>query len=779
MHFQSAAGTISKYTMPCEEIAELDRRLVGMKCDGLRKLIAADVRTPRGFVVTVEAFRTFLNHNHLCPLISAISRRSSREHGFVEELAALQEKIAYGELPEEIQEVVRCAALLLGESSLRFAVRSSCDFEDLPGLSFAGLYESFLNVTETDLAKCISRCYASICSLRCVTYLEEHGIRLEELGMSVLIQELIDAEAAGTLFTAEPTSAFDGLHYIEGVWGFGQGVVAGSTGANSWTVSKSGGRLLGRSLGSVQEMYVAGSKPGLARVPMPSDLRDRYCLGPDDVERLGSIGRRLEEIEKHPLDIEWVKSRSGEIVLVQMRPLKVQHDEFFSRYTVLPGQDGQRLLTGLPVTQETVCGRVRLGFLGQQYLTKHDVLVVSDLDVDWLPYIKDVGGIITERGGYTSHLSIILREHRIPAILSAEGACTRLREDQVVTLICSGSEGTVWDGALNFRRETVDLQSIRKPHHRVGLVSSTLAHLDQYLRLPIDGIGLVRLEFVIHEKIGIHPLALLDYDAGAAQAETLKRAIEARTREFESKREFYVETLTQGICAFACRYPRGFVNIRAPDFITGDYLVLLGGEAYEEAEDTNPMLGWRGVSRLIHADYVRAFEMDCEAFRRAREVHGFRNINILTPFCRTPADGRAFRAILAANGLESARVGMMVEIPSNIMLARQFADIFDFFLVGPMDLTQLTYGADRTSGRLSHYCNETEAVKELVKHFLREIAGLEKDIFIGGWPLFQYLPEYTRLKGNNRLHMVELPDRLLELFDKLNALEQSMEKEDS
>jgi pyruvate,water dikinase len=305
-------------------------------------------------------------------------------------------------------------------------------------------------------------------------------------------------------------------------------------------------------------------------------------------------------------------------------------------------------------------------------------------------------------------------------------------------------------------------------------VTSTLTNLDQYLRLPLAGIGLVRLEFLVHNDIGIHPLALIDYDNGAPQPPALKSAIEQRTRGFSSKREYYIQKLTEGICAIACRCPGKNINVRAPDFVVGDYLTLLGGRDYENEAEANPMMGWRGTSRLIDERYVAAFEMDCEAFRRVVDDYGFRNVNILVPFCRTPADAVAIRTILKRNGPTEALVGMMVEIPSNVMLAKQFAAIFDFFLVGPMDLTQLTYGADRTAWRLSRYCNETEAVKEMVKHFFYNIRDCDKDVFIGGWPLFQYLAEYNHVKGNNRIHVVELPDRLLELFENVSRLEESL-----
>ncbi len=730
---------------------------------------------PQGFALTIDAFRLFALENHLAPLFASLNPLDPGASA--QFLRAVETAVLPRQVEQEIDEAVTALLDAAARDPLRLAVRSSCNYEDLPGLSFAGMYESYLDIAPESVARNVIRCYQSLFSPRSLAYLGTHGLDLQDVAMGVLVQELVEAKSAGTIFTAEPESGFTGLHRIEGAWGFGEGVVAGTNAPNSWSFSKKAGRIISRSLGELRTMYVGGANgagSGLCDAPVPEELRNRPCLTDGQVAALAAAASRLEDRAAHPLDIEWAADSEGGLWFLQARPLSIRDDPFFVRYDLSAQELPAPILTGFPVTQKAVTGRARCVLTGPCPLESGEILVVPYLTVDWLSSLRNAGGVIVETGGHTSHISIILREHGIPAIFAAEGACRKVSDGQFLTLVCSGDQGLVWEGAVEVKREIVDLSAVPKPRHSVSVVTSTLTNLDRYLRLPLSGVGLVRLEFLVHSGIGVHPLALIDYDNGVPQSPELKAAIEEKTRGFESKREYYIQKLTEGIAAIACRCPDKHVNVRAPDFITGDYLALLGGPDYEHERENNPMMGWRGVTRLIDHSYVPAFEMDCEAFRRVVEDYGFTNVNILVPFCRTPADGAAVRAILKAKGPARASVGMMVEIPSNVMLARQFAEVFDFFLVGPMDMTQLTYGADRTSWRMSHYCNETEAVKEMVKYFLTCIRGCQKDVYIGGWPLFQYLREYNQVRSNNRICLVELPDRLIELFESVVRLEQSL-----
>lgn len=765
------------YTVRSDVAEDPDVALVGQKSHGLRRFTRSGLPSPLGFTVTTDAFRAFAQHNQISRRLAELSERPTTE----DEGAAIQAMFRAGAFPGAVEASIReAAAWLVGRlegQRAGFAVRSSCTFEDLDGASFAGMYQSHLGVSEAALLESIKSCFASLYAPRALSYLAFTGVRADELAMGVLVQETIDAEASGALFTVEAQTGFSGNGTIEGVWGYGEGVVSGQITPTSWVLHKRTGLVIARALGDTRRGFqMLGGD--MALQPTPADKHDRFCLEERELEWLFARAIELSKAEGKELDIEWVKSKSGKLVFVQARPLLVREQRSYVRYEVGAPPGGEPLARGTPITDKVVHGIARFasGARGREVPKGPDtILVAENLEVDWLPYLGDLKGVIVEGGGVTSHMSIILRERRIPALFGAKGALSRLVEGAPVTLVCTGSEGSVWPGTLSVKEVELDPARVPKPSTRICVVSSNIADIDRCLKLPLDGIGLTRLEFVIHERIGVHPLALVDYDRGAlADDPALCAAIEERTKGYPSKREFYVEKLTEGICAFASRAVGRVINVRLPDFISNDYLALLGGARYESHADANPMMGFRGTSRLIDEACREAFAMDCEAFRRAFERHGFEDIRILVPFCRTPSDGRTIRGLLRELGPKSARVGMMVEIPSNVMLGEKFAEIFDFFLVGPMDLTQFTYAADRTSPKNHVYSSETEAVKEMVKCFLRNIQGRGKEVYIGGWPLFQYAGEYRPLLSNNKLHLVELPDRLVELFENVYQLERRL-----
>ena len=769
--------TAMRHILPCTEITEKDREKVGSKSFGIHRLQAAALPVPKSFALTTSAYVSYLEHNNFWSLLAELDRTQLGLDQLTNTADKVRTKIGSGKFPKQVAKEVQAAVEEIahrGKSPTRFAIRSSCTYEDLDRTSFAGLYETFLNVPGQALLPKIIDCYASLFSPQVLTYLRTNNISVKDLKMGVLIQELIDADAAGTIFTADPNSGFAENTEIEAVQGFGEGLVSGQITPDSWSVFKRSGKIIGRSLGGAPNMYVAKDGEGLKVTDKTIDNQGSFCMKESEIEFLAACASRLEKLEGYPLDIEWVKSRNGNLFFLQVRPLACVSNNLLVKYEIKKGRDCEPLLRGKPITGEVVTGQVKIVLDRSEELAQDEILVVEHLEPDWLPFIKNARGVIVESGGYTSHMSIILREHAIPTVFASEGACSKLTEGQRVTLVCSGNEGTVWNGDIEIRKRVIDITKINKPRHKVHVVTSTLAYLDQYLKLPLEGIGLVRSEFVIWQQIGIHPLALIDYDLNKPLPQEIRDEIQQKIRGFRSAKEWYIEKLTEGLCAFASKCPEKVVNVRLPDFTTDDYLNLLGSQIYKSPPESNPMLGWRGTSRLIDPSNSSALQLDCEALRRAVDDLGFDNIQILVPFCRTPEDGASIRQILKEKGPRNTSIGMMVEIPSNVMLAQDFAKIFDFFLVGPMDLTQLTYGTDRTSARLSQYCNEVKAVKEMVKCLLAKLAGFEKDIYIGGWPLFQFLEEYEPVRGKNRIHLVELPDRLFELFENVNQIEQKL-----
>jgi pyruvate,water dikinase len=646
--------------------------------------------------------------------------------------------------------------------------------EDSRQTSFAGVFESYINIPERELADKLRDCYMSVFSDHALDYARRNGISLKSIRMAAVIQPVAMPSAAGVAFTCEPETGCDTNVVIQSAFGFGEAIVSGELLPDTFIVNKHTGSIIRRSVTHKPFQYVAADWEGggvMRQSNLPASSH-RASLTDGQLQTLFQLVRQIEADYGSPADIEWVLTDGGRFVIVQVRPLTLaMSDESFVRYELRGHFEGEPVATGQPITDHIVVGNVRRAHSKEFLANPGDVIVARHIDVDWTPSLRNATAVITEGGGYTSHIAIILREMGIPSLFGAEGAFDALPEKETVTVACNARPGAVWRGALDISKEAFDLSHVYHPRTRVHLVSSSLSGIDKLLRLPLNGIGLVRLEFLISDAIGIHPMAIADYAAGRDLPDHVASEIFAKSSAYGSADEFYVTTLAESICGFASRCPGKVVNVRFADLLTDDYLSLIGGDVYETQREANPMLGWRGTTRLIDDDYRSAFVLDCRAFRLAIDELGFTNINLLLPFCRMPEDARAAIELIRTFGPSRARIGMMVEVPSNVALAKEFSDLVDFFLVGPMDMTQLTYGADRKAKKLSKYNNQTAATKEMVKMFLQRISGSRKEVFIGGWPLFQYLPEYRQVQTNNILHLVELPDRLLELFENLRELE--------
>jgi pyruvate,water dikinase len=732
---------------------------VGGKAGGFAVLNRLKLPFPPGFVISTEAFRDFTKE---------VRARTLDARGEASRTRTLDpSQMLDVPLPSSL-----CDALSrrLAGASGRFAVRSSCSHEDGSKNSFAGVFETFLNVPLDEVLRRIRDCYASCYSPRAVSYAENRGIPLEDLAMAVIVQECVSPICAGTAFSADPLSGTRDNMVVEAWWGLGNAVVDGSVTPAHFRYNRRTGAVYDSRPGKGTHYVSPGSGSGVVSRPLEAQHRG-LCLGAEEVRRLANHAGSLEEALNQPVDIEWAKREDGTLVLLQCRPLVLPCASSFTEYELKVPPREAPILTGMPTSDKIVTGTVRKMKSRHDPYGPNDIVVIKDVGVDWVPSLVQAKAIIVETGAWTSHFAIIMREYNLPTLLGADSAMALLEDGEEVTLSCVGNPGKVWRGALPIVTKERDITALKKPKTPVHLVLSALSNVEKYLRLPVDGIGLVRLEFVITDIVKIHPLALVAYDQGTLTDAKTRARIEALTEGYALKAEYYVATLAAAISEFASRCPTGIVNVRAPDFTSDDYLTLIGGEFFEPPCEANPMMGWRGTTRLLDATYVDAFALDCAAFRRAIDDYGFSNVNILVPFCRTPDDGRRIYDTIRAKGPRKARIGMMVELPANALLARYFADIFDFFLVGPMDLTQLTYGADRSSTQLGRYNNETLAVKELVLCLLRNLEGRGKEIFIGGWPLFQYFEEYQAVASNNELKLVELPDRFVSLIENVAALE--------
>src|SRR2546428_9799728 len=763
----------------CVDLAWVDVKSIsasiGGKAAGLSSLREEGFPTLPGIVVTGEAFDRFLGAGNLQDYVARLDRLdpvSPDDHP-----QKLIQKIRTGIVSSALPPVVRASlAEVLDRASwgqTPLAVRSSCTAEDGQDDSFAGVYEWNISGPRKKAGEYVLGCYASLFTERAIAYALKPRFKASELRMAIVIQPAIDPVAAGVAFTAEPETGCDKNVLIESVCGLGAGLVSGEVSRYVFVVNKKTRSIIRKTRGDKGHRYVFDPAGGTRREMNSAARAAQFSLLEEDLKRLFEIVCEIEtRMAGQPVDVEWAKTPGGDLVILQARPLHMSTGEAgFIEYTLEVERDELPIVTGQPITDKVVVGRVRHATDMSVVASRGEVIVARHLDVDWTPRLKHATAVVTEGGGYTSHIAIILREMGIPALFGAEHAFEKLAEDALVTVACNRRPGGVWLGRQPYRERRIDLANVYRPRAKVHLVTSALGGLDRALRMPVNGIGLVRLEFLISNAIGVHPRAILDAERGQALPDTVRAAVRDRMRSFASPSEYYIETLCEAVCAFASRCPEKVVNVRFADLLSDDYLSLVGGELYETERESNPMLGWRGTSRLIDPDYGDAFTLDCLAFRKAIEEKGFDNITLMLPFCRTPEDAAVAIEHIRKHGPRHAPIGMMVEIPSNIALADEFADLVDYFLIGPMDLTQLTYGADRKSRRLSRYSDATAATREMVKFFLEKIRGRGKRVFVGGWPLFQYLEEYLPRLTNNELLLVELPDRLPQVFANLQRLE--------
>jgi pyruvate,water dikinase len=656
-------------------------------------------------------------------------------------------------LPFDLELAITEAYLrLCGRSAtpVDVAVRSSATAEDLPDASFAGQQETYLNVQGTAaLLHTVRRCFASLFTDRAIAYRIDKGFGTgpAAVALSVGVQRMVrsDLASSGVLFTLDTESGFKDVVLINAAYGLGENVVQGTVNPDEYCVFKptleQGYRpILQKRVGrkEFKLVYDTGGGRMVRNVPVAPDDAARFALTDDEILQLARWGCA---IERHysakrgrptPMDVEWAKDGiSGELFIVQARPETVQsrRDPNLVKLYELKGR-GRMLVTGRSVGAAVAAGPVRVVKGAQEFdrIRPGDVLVSDKTDPDWEPVMKRAAAIVTNRGGRTCHAAIVSRELGIPAIVGTEKATEVLRDGQEVTVSCAeGDAGFVYDGRLPFDVRELDLRGLERPRTKVMM---NVGNPEEALSLsltPNDGVGLAREEFIISSYIRVHPLALLDYDTLADPA--LKTQIDALTANYrggEQKPQFFVDRLAEGAAMIAAAfYPRDVI-LRLSDFKTNEYANLLGGTAYEPREE-NPMIGFRGASRYYDDRYRRGFALECRAVKKVREEMGLKNLKVMIPFCRTVEEGRLVQAEMAKHGLRRGEGGLeiyvMCEIPSNVILAGEFAEIFDGFSIGSNDLTQLVLGVDRDSEIVAHVFDERNAA---VKHLIAQVIAAAK-----------------------------------------------------
>jgi pyruvate,water dikinase len=730
-----------------EGLARGDVARVGGKNASLGEMVqnlgGRGVNVPPGFATTADAYRQFIESNRLREFVAdALGDLASGKATLAETGHTIRRAIIRGDWPDEIAQSIREAYQELcrrsGKPDIDVAVRSSATAEDLPDASFAGQQETFLNIRgETALLDACRRCYASLFTDRAISYRTTKGFDHMKVALSVGVQRMVrsDTGSAGVMFSIDTETGFPDVVLIDAAWGLGENVVQGAVDPDEYQVfkpllDKAGAvPVIEKKLGAkAQKMIYASEGEGTIRNVATSKMERRSFVLSDD--EIVTLARWASIIEAHygcPMDMEWAKDgETGEIFIVQARPETVQSrqtDAAFRSYRIL--SKGRVLLTGLSIGNAIVSGRVCLIESAQDIERFVDgaILVTGTTDPDWVPIMKRAAAIITDHGGRTSHAAIVSRELGLPAIVGTGNATEILHDEQDVTVSCAeGSEGFIYAGHADYRVDDLNLDNIPATKTNIMLNLANPAAAFRWWRLPADGVGLARMEFVVSNHIKIHPMALVQFDQ--LKDEDAKRVIAELTEAYDEKTEYFVDRLSRGLARIAASQFPSPVIIRMSDFKTNEYAGLIGGTEFEPKEE-NPMIGFRGASRYYSPRYRDGFALECRAILRLREKLGFTNVIPMIPFCRSIEEADRVLEIMAANGLTRGENGLqifvMCEIPSNVVRAKAFAERFDGFSIGSNDLTQLTLGVDRDSEDLADLFDEQdEAVKWMIEHVIRD-----------------------------------------------------------
>lgn len=750
----------SRYIVWFDELSMADVSSVGGKNASLGEMInqlsRAGVRVPTGFATTANAYRDFLAHLGLAQRIE--NTLATLDIGDVGALAAagaqIRAWIVETPLPARLEKEISIAyEKMLREAEtgdISVAVRSSATAEDLANASFAGQQETFLNIQGLDkLLQAVKNVFASLYNDRAISYRVHQGFAHSEVALSAGVQRMVrsDIGASGVIFTLDTESGFDQVVLITAAYGLGETVVQGAVNPDEFYVYKPAleqGKpaILRRNLGSklIKMQFAAGHETGrpVETLDVDEAERRRFSITDTDVEELARHALVIERHYQRPMDIEWGKDGiDGKLYILQARPETVQAragGEILRRYR-LKGKS-EVLISGRAIGQKIGIGPVRL-ILDAREMSRvqaGDVLVTDMTDPDWEPVMKRAAAIVTNRGGRTCHAAIIARELGIPAVVGCGDATRVLGENQMVTVSCTeGDTGNIYRGALETEVIDLALEKMPKPPVRITMNVGNPELAFDFQRIPNDGVGLARLEFIITRMIGVHPKAILDYPDIPSD---LKKEVENRCAGYRDPVSFYVEKLTEGIATLGAAFFPKPVIVRMSDFKSNEYSSLIGGQQYEPKEE-NPMLGFRGASRYIAESFRDCFELECRALKETRDKMGLTNVEIMIPFVRTVTEARRVVELLAVNGLKRGENGlrliMMCEIPSNALLANQFLEYFDGFSIGSNDLTQLTLGLDRDSSLVAESFDERDpAVKALLRMAIQACLKAGKYVGICG-----------------------------------------------
>lgn len=790
-----------KFIVELSEVSMADVPLVGGKNASLGELISTlkskGINVPEGFATTTFAFYDFLYANKLkepiAKLLSGLDRKNFsnlRETG-----SAIRELILNAPFQEELENQIKETYKKLCDKYGEFtdvAVRSSATSEDLPSASFAGQHQSFLHITrEKNVLDACHQCYASLYTDRAIKYREDQGYGHTKIALSVGVQKMVrsDYASSGVCFTLEPESGFREVIHIAGSWGLGENIVQGTVTPDEFFVFKptfkqGKNAIISKKLGSktMTMIYAEDTDHEIERtivnIETKAERRNQFVLNDTEINKIAGWALIIEDHYKKPMDIEWAKDGiSGELFIVQARPETTHSNSNSAILKMYELKEHGRIITsGIAIGSSIASGKARIihSPAESSKLQEGEILVTEITNPDWDPILKKVSAIVTEKGGRTSHASIVARELGVAAVVGTNNAIQLIKDGQEITVSCSeGKTGFIYDGKLDWKETAIDFSKVQMPKTQVMLILGDPEKAFKYSFYPNNGIGLMRLEFIISNAVQIHPMALVKFDT--LTDKDAKDKIQEITGHYTDKKEYFIDKLSQAVATIAAAFYPKEVIVRMSDFKTNEYANLIGGKEFEPKEE-NPMIGFRGASRYYNERYKEGFRLECLAMKRVREEMGLTNVKLMIPFCRTIKEAKKVIAQMREFGLKRGEndleVYMMAEIPSNVILAEEFAKHFDGFSIGSNDLTQLTLGIDRDSSIISNLFDEkNEAAEKMISQVIRAAKKAGIKIGLCGQAPSDF-PEYTQLLVENGIDSISFnPDAIIKGIENINLAE--------
>ncbi|MBX9781757.1 MAG: phosphoenolpyruvate synthase [Chitinophagaceae bacterium] len=787
------------YVKKFREISIADTSSVGGKNSSLgemfSKLSSKGIPVPDGFATTSFAFEEFLTvnslHSKLYDLMYGLDKKNFSN--LKETGAAARKLMLDAVLPKNLEPaIVHAYKELCGENYFEVAVRSSATAEDLPQASFAGQHESFLNIKgEEALLRSVKKCFASLYTDRAIKYREDNGFAHEKVALSVGVQKMVrsDKGCSGVGFTLEPESGFTNIIHLSGVWGLGENIVQGAVTPDEFLVFKPSllqekYAIVQKKLGEKAKTMVYGTdeQNPVINTTTSKEKQEQFVLNDDEIMKLARWALLIEQHYNKPMDIEWAKDGfTSELFIIQARPETVhsQKNPFqITEYKLLT--KAPAIVKGQAIGSKIAAGVARiLQSAKDSFKLQPGEIVVTDLtSPDWDPILKKAAAIITNKGGRTSHAAIVARELGVPAITGCNNATEVIADGELITVSCAeGKTGFIYKGKLEYKETAIDFSNITKPETtEVMLIAADPEKAFQLSFYPNDGVGLMRIEFIIMHAVQIHPMALVKFYE--LKNEAVKQQIEQLTHHYHDKEKYFVDKLAEGVATIAAAFYPKDVIVRMSDFKTNEYAHLIGGKDFEPEEE-NPMIGFRGASRYYHPLYKEGFRLECEAMLKVRDAMGLTNVKLMIPFCRTLQEGKKVIEQMKNYGLEQGvnnlEIYVMAEIPSNVVLAQQFAEIFDGFSIGSNDLTQLTLGIDRDSAIISHLFSEkNEAAMSMIAQMIQKAKAAGVKIGLCGQAPSDF-PEFAQFLVEQGINSISFnPDALLKGIENIKQAEMKL-----